>query len=375
MTMGKKSPFRELRYCVRCCMPETSEGLRFDEMGFCSGCQSSEMKMRINWAERKNDLKNTLEKYKRDAGDYYDCIVPISGGKDSTFQLHVLVKVYGMKPLAVTFNHNWYTKTGKYNLWNILEKLNVDHVMFSPNREVINKIARRSLYKIGDSCWHCHAGVGAFPLQAAVMYKIPLVVWGESAAEGGSKATYRDPIKFDESYYLKVSMKVSSEHMIGDDLTARDLAPFRLPTREELKRVGVVGIHLGDYIFWDGERQVEFVKKEYDWREDDVEGTYKGYKSVECRMAGVHDYSKYLKRGFGRTTDHVSQDVRAGLLTREEGFKLINMIETERPKGLDYYLSITGLTEEQFREILAAQRSDKVKDVFRDQDGDAEKVT
>ena len=92
-------------------------------------------------------------------------------------------------------------------------------------------------------------------------------------------------------------------------------------------------------------------------------------------MAGVHDYSKYLKRGFGRTTDHVSQDVRAGLLTREEGFKLINMIETERPKGLDYYLSITGLTEEQFREILAAQRSDKVKDVFREQDGEAEKVT
>ena len=356
-------------------MPETSEGLRFDEMGFCSGCQSSEMKMRINWAERRKDLEKILEKYKRDAGDYYDCIVPISGGKDSTFQLHVLVKVYGMKPLAVTFNHNWYTKTGKYNLWNILEKLNVDHVMFSPNREVINKIARRSLYKIGDSCWHCHAGVGAFPLQAAVMYKIPLVVWGESAAETGNKATYRDPIKFDESYYLKVSMKVSSEHMIGDDLTARDLAPFRIPTREELKRVGVVGIHLGDYIFWDGERQVEFVKKEYDWREDDVEGTYKGYKSVECSMAGVHDYSKYLKRGFGRTTDHVSQDVRAGLLTREEGFKLINMIETERPKGLDYYLSITGLTEEQFREILAAQRSDKVKDVFRDQDGDAEKVT
>ena len=144
---------------------------------------------------------------------------------------------------------------------------------------------------------------------------------------------------------------------------------------EELERVGVVGIHLGDYIFWDGERQVEFIKKEYDWREDNVEGTYKGYKSVECRMSGVHDYSKFLKRGFGRTTDHVSQDVRAGLLTRDEGFELINKIEAERPKGLDYYLSITGLTEEQFKEILVAQRSAKVEAAFRDQDDDTEKVT
>jgi N-acetyl sugar amidotransferase len=356
-------PYANLKYCIRCCMPETSEGITFDEMGMCSGCRSSEMKMHINWAEREKDLRRLLEQYKAQAGDNYDCIVPISGGKDSAFQLHVLVKVYGMKPLAVTFNHSWYSETGTYNLWNILEKLNVDHVLFTPNRGLINKIARRSLGKIGDACWHCHAGVGAWPLQAARMFRIPLLVWGEFIAEAGNKATYKDTVKFDENYYLKVSMKIGADQMAGGELSRRDLYPFRLPTQAELAEVGVTGIHLGDYIFWDGERQVEFVKREYGWREDHVEGTYKGYKSVECRMAGVHDFAKFVKRGFGRASDHASQDVRAGLLTREEGFALAHSIESQRPPGLDYYLQITGMTEDEFLSTLEAQRKGKAAEL------------
>ena len=118
-------------------------------------------KMHINWLDRKKKLEEILDRFRESSGDNYDCLVPISGGKDSVFQLHMLVKIYKMKPLAVTFNHNWYTETGQYNLWNILEKLNVDHIMFTPNRGLINNIAKQSLHMIGDSCWHCHAGVGS----------------------------------------------------------------------------------------------------------------------------------------------------------------------------------------------------------------------
>lgn len=356
-----KPPFEHLRYCLRCCMPETSEGTLFDEMGICRACQSSEQKMRINWAEREKELRRLLEEAQSASGDNYDCLVPISGGKDSAFQLHVLVKVYGAKPLAVTFNHSWFTETGQYNLWNILEKLSIDHVMFTPNRDLVNRIARRSLTAIGDPCWHCHAGVGAYPLQAAVQFRIPLVIWGESIAETGNKATYNDQVRFDESYYPKVSMKVGSDKMAGEGLSSRDLYPFRFPSREELAAVGVRGIFLGDYLFWDAERQVEFLKEAYDWREDNVEGTYKGYKSVECRMSGVHDYAKFVKRGFGRATDHVSQDVRAGLLTREEGFELIKQYDPKRPGELDYYLKITGWSEEEFMRVLKSQRTGKAQ--------------
>lgn len=350
--------FGHMRYCVRCCMPESNEGMQFDEMGICQACQSAEQKIRINWVEREKELSEMLDRYKA-LNNEYDCIIPISGGKDSTFQLHVLTKVYGMRALAVTFSHTWFSETGKYNLQNCLDKFDVDHIMFSPSRSLVDRLARQSLYKIGDSCWHCHAGVGAFPLQIAVKYKIPLLIWGESIAETSGRASYRNPIrKFDRDYFTKVSAKRYPEEMVCDSITLREMAPFRLPSVEEIEQIGVVGIHLGDFIFWDDERQMEFVRDVYGWREDKVEGTYKGYKSVECKMAGVHDHTKFLKRGFGRGTDHASVDVRAGLLSREEAFELAKKNDTERPPALDWYLEITGFTNEEFNEVMAQHRRD-----------------
>lgn len=319
--------------------------------------------MHIDWEARERELRKILEHYKSNAGDNYDCLVPISGGKDSAFQLHVLVNVYGMKPLACTFSHNWWSKTGFENLWNILEKMDVDHVMFTPSRSLVNRVARQSLYAIGDACWHCHAGVGAYPLQVAVQYQIPLIIWGESVAEAGNKASYKDNVKFDETYYRKVSMKADTSQMLNDQLCPRDMIPFKFPSKPELDDLGMQGIFLGDYLFWDGERQVEFIKETFGWKEDNVEGTYKGYKSVECRMPGVHDYAKYLKRGFGRATDHASQDVRAGLMTREEAFELIKEYDPKRPEILDYYLEITGFSEQEFEAILKSQRTGKAKDL------------
>lgn len=358
-------PFPELKYCSRCCLPETTEGIEFDEMGVCQACRSSEQKIHINWIEREKQLRKILEKYKKRAGNNYDCILPISGGKDSFFQAHILIKVYAMKPLAVTFSHNWYSPAGKQNLENLLEKFNLDHIMFTPNRALVNKLARKSLVMIGDACWHCHAGVGAFPLQIAVKYNIPLVVWGESAAETVARATYEDTrlIKFSRDYFIRQSAKFWPEQMVNKNITAKDIFPFNLPSQQEFDRIGIVGIHLGDYIFWDLERQVEFIKKEYGWLEDNIEGTYKKYKSVECIMPGVHDYTKYLKRGFGRATDHASQDVRAGLLTREEAFQLIKNIDPKEPEILDYYLKITGYTKKEFYDIMNKQRVAKAKNL------------
>lgn len=358
-----KPMYPQLKYCASCCMPETCEGIKFDEMGICLACQASEQKMRIDWTKREAELRKILQHYKSISGDNYDCIVPISGGKDSIFQLHLVTKVYNMKPLAVTFNHNWYSQTGKYNLWNALEKLNVDHIMFSPNRNLVNKLAKYSLLKIGDPCWHCHAGCGAFPLQIAVKFKTPLLIWGESVAESSGRSTFFQPVlKFDRDYFTKVSAKCYAYEMVNDEITKKDVFSFQLPSIEEIEKIGVVGIHLGDFIFWDEEKQVELMKKEYGWREDTVEGTYKKYKSVECIMPGVHDYSKFIKRGFGRGTDHACRDVRTGLLTREEGFKLAKKFDSKEPtKALNYYLKIAGFTKKQFYDILISQRKGKAK--------------
>ena len=121
--------FGHMRYCVRCCMPESNEGMQFDEMGICQACQSAEQKIRINWVEREKELSEMLDRYKA-LNNEYDCIIPISGGKDSTFQLHVLTKVYGMRALAVTFSHTWFSETGKYNLQNCLDKFDADPQLY-----------------------------------------------------------------------------------------------------------------------------------------------------------------------------------------------------------------------------------------------------
>lgn len=359
------APFPQLRYCVRCCMPETNEGMAFDELGICKACRSSEEKMRIDWTARQAMLRQILDEAKRRAGDNYDCVVPISGGKDSAFQLHLLVKVFGLTPLAVTFSHNWFTEVGKQNLSNILEKLQVDHMMYTPNRGLINKLARRSLPMIGDSCWHCHAGVWSYPFHVATKFKIPLIIYGESPAEFSGRTTYLEQeIKADKDFVkigLANSIKVPADQMVGDGISRKELNLFFPPTAEELDEAGIYGVFLGDFVFWDHERQTEFLVKEYGWKEDRVEGSYKWYKSVECKMAGVHDYAKYLKRGFGRATDFASQDVRAGLMTREEAFDVAAAVDAKRPETLDYYLQITGYSEQEFYDILKAKREGKAK--------------
>jgi N-acetyl sugar amidotransferase len=360
--MSESSPLHpELQYCIRCCLPETVEGITFDERGICSACISSEVKMHIDWEQREAKLRQILEMHKALAKDRaYDCLLPVSGGKDSTFQAHILVNVYGMRPLAVTFSHNWYTEIGKRNLARLLETFDLDHIQYTPKRSLVNRLARQSIFKIGDSCWHCHTGVGSFPLQVAVKFGIRLLVWGESVAELGCKGTYDQATQkdvFDETYFEKVSAKASVSNMASDEIPRRELEPFLSPSREEMQAAGVRGIHLGDYIFWDDEKQVDFIKREFGWEEDKVEGTYKRYKSVECIMPGLHDYTKFLKRGFGRGTDHAAKDVRAGLMTREEGFELIRKIDPAPPKIMDYFTRITGLSADEIVHAVKALRT------------------
>lgn len=355
-----------IQYCTRCCLPETTEGIEFDELGICRACNSSEQKMHINWEERKTTLETILNEAKKNAISQniaYDCIVPISGGKDSVYQLHVITKVYGMRALAVTASHNWFSKVGWYNLVNALEEFDVDHMMYTPARSTVNKAASRSLGAIGDACWHCHSGVGSYVLHVATKFKIPLLIWGESIAESSGRASYFNPVrKFDRDYFLKVSSKVTPDEITEDDEERRSYRMFEPPSAEECEAAKVTGIHLGDFLFWDEERQTEFIKEKYHWLEDKIEGTYKGYKSAECIMPGLHDFTNYLKRGYGRATVHASMDVRSGLLNREDAKQIAEEFDQIEPEVLNYYLEITGLSREDFYATMKAKQKDVLVD-------------
>lgn len=352
----RKPMFSTLHYCTRCGMPSTERDASFDEMGTCVTCQSSEQKMYLDWTKREKALREILDRFRGKGKSGYDCIVPISGGKDSSYQLYLVKERYEMNPLAVTFSQNWHSEVGLKNLKRCLEVFDVDHMMFTPKRSLVNRCARRSLEMIGDACWHCHAGVGTFPLQAAVNWNIPLIIYGESSAELSASATYEDNIEYDPNYFFKVSAIYYAEEFACDYLPRRELAPFEVPDTKDIEEVGVIGIHIGNYVFWDAERQMEFLRERYGWSEDTVEGTYKCYKSNECIMPGVHDYTKFLKRGYGRAADHTSQDIRAGLMTRAEAFELVREHDPKRPEILDYYLKITGYTEAEFLEIMGRHR-------------------
>ena len=163
---------------------------------------------------------------------------------------------------------------------------------------------------------------------------------------------------YDKDYFTKVSAKKTPEQIASaGHLSLKELEVFKLPTSQEIDESGIWGIHLGDYIFWDEERQTEFIIDHYGWRQTDVEGAFKGYKSAECIMAGVHDYMCFEKRGFSRASMQASVDVRNGLLTREEGMNIAKSVDKEKPYALDYYLKITGLSEDEFLTQIQSQRN------------------
>lgn len=346
----------QMKYCVRCCMPETERGTNHDELGICKACRSSEQKMHIDWKKREEQLRKIFAEVKANAGDNYHCILPISGGKDSTFQMYVLTQVLGVKPLAVTFCQNWHSKTGWYNLQNALERFNVDHIMFTPNREMVNKSTVRALELIGDPCWECHAGLGAFPLQMAVKLGVPLLVYGEPASEGHALGDYNKPMRFCREYFIEVSGRVRTPDFACEELPEKELAAFQFPSQEEYDAANIMQIHLGSYMFWDDERQTEFVVDNHGWMETEMEPSFKRYKCVECVMPGMHDHTLYLKRGFGRATFQANADVRQGLMTREEGFQMTHKYDCRKPEVLSYFLEQTGLTERELVEVMEKHR-------------------
>lgn len=344
-----------LHRCTRCLIPETHETIIFDAEGVCNVCRQQEVKKElINWDKRKTELLELIETYR---GKYsHDCIVPFSGGKDSTFTLYHLVKEYKLKPLVVQFDHGFLRPTLQENNIRTFKKLGVDVISFRPNWHVVRKLMLESLKRKGDFCWHCHTGIFSYPMQIAVKFNIPLLLWGEPSAEYTSYYTYDEIEEVDEKRFNRsTNLGITADDMIGmiEGVEARDLDPFRYPALRELKRVGVRSVCLGSYIPWDVRSQVELIKNELGWQGDEVEGVAPTfpYEKIECYMQGVRDYLKFIKRGYSRTAHNASIDIRNERMTREEGMRLMQEYDGKRPESLDLFLKYTGIEEDEFMEV------------------------
>tara|TARA_X000000368_G_scaffold309626_1_gene247575 strand:+ start:1142 stop:2281 length:1140 start_codon:yes stop_codon:yes gene_type:complete len=344
-------------------MPETAESLSFDESGGCSVCKQIEFKKEeIDWNQRHKDLIELVEEHR---GKYdYDCIVPFSGGKDSTFTLYYLAKELKLKCLVVRFDHLFMRPTVEENCTKTFKKLGVDVIRFSPNWKVVRKLMYESLVRRGDFCWHCHTGIFAYPMHVSLMTKVPLIFWGEPGAEYSSYYSYDEVEEADERRFnLKINLGINAEDMHGmldntisdHEVTLRDLKPYTYPSRELLMKNKTRSVYLGAYIPWNPREQSALIAKELDWKGDFVEGVPPeySYEKIECFMQGLRDYIKFLKRGFGRTSHLTSIDIRNGELTREKALELVKEYDGKRPKALDFFLDLMEIKEEEFYNIVS----------------------
>ncbi len=352
-----------LKRCVSCNLPETYETIEFDANGVCNICRQKEFKDAvIDWSARKADLDKLVEQY-RGKHDY-DCLVPFSGGKDSTWTLYYLVKEYGLKPLVVQFNHGFMREGLLKNNERTFKQLGVDVLSFTPNWKLVKRVMLEALIRKGDFCWHCHTGIFAYPMHVAIKYQVPLVFWGEPSSEYTSYYDYRENEieEVDETRFNRfVNLGITAEDMAGmisDDFKfdPRDLAPFSYPSTAALKRLRYRSVCLGSFIPWDVKKQFAVINKELGWKGDQVEGmpwNEYPYEKIECHMQGMRDYIKFLKRGYSRVTQMTALDLRNNRITKEKALELIGEYEGRKPPSLQIFLEYLGLSEEEFNAIVA----------------------
>lgn len=357
-----------MQYCMKCTYPAASAvTLQFDDTGVCSGCRASAQKKTIDWSNRDKMFRALLEEYRSKDGSNYDCIIPVSGGKDSYFQTHVVTKIYGMKPLLVTYHGNNFMPEGTYNLERMRQVFDVDHIIFRPSEVVLKKINRLGFKKMGDMNWHNHVGIYTYPHITSIRHRIPLLIWGEHGrTEIGGMYSLNDFIEVTAKYVLEHcgrGFKWLDMIEETEGLKPRDLIWLRYPTDDEIFDVGMRGIHLNNYIEWKANEQTQLMIDLYGWRpaQQKFDRTYRSISNLDdMHENGAHDYLKFIKFGYGRCSDHASKDIRSGKITREEGIELIRKYDHVRPSDLNRWCEYTGMSHEEFDAIADTFRSPKV---------------
>lgn len=361
--MGK-IPVSLGKRCVQCGLPETYETLETNTDGVCNVCRSAEYKTSIDWENRRTQLDQLVSRFKGKSS--YDCIVPFSGGKDSTFQLYYIIRVLKLKPLVVRFNHGFMRPTIKSNTEKTLKRLGADFIDFTPNWQLVKKLMLESFRRKGDFCWHCHTGIYSFPIRMAIAFKVPLVFWGEPQSELTAYYDYSsDDIEWEDErkFYLLRTLGITAEDMFSilspahPDLELRDLLPYTFPNSDEVEQLGVCSVPLGSFIPWDYEAQSALIRDELGWESDELEGIPRDLNThgekIECFMQGTRDYIKFVKRGYGRAAQIAAFKARKGQINAKDAIMLSELHDGKRPPSLDLFLEYVGLTESEFREIAS----------------------
>lgn len=356
-----------MRYCTRCVYPANHPlNLTFDDQGVCSGCRVHEEKDQLDWHERGAMLGRLLDGYRSTTGRIYDCIVPASGARDSHFIVHTLKYVYGMNPLVVGYNRHYNTHRGIRNLSYLRTLMDVDFMAMVLSPEMLKRLTRYTLRRLGSMHWHVLAGQTVFPVQTAVKLKIPLIVWGaHQGCDQVGMFSHLNEVEMTRKYRKDHDlMGVEAEDIVADPesgMSESDMVPFHYPHDKEIERVGVRGIYLNNYIRWDSKRQHEDMIVRYGYETAPQQRTFDTYYDVDCiHYSGLHDYIKFLKHGYGKVSDHASREIRLRRLTREQGIALVARYRDRVPTDVPAFLQWAGMTEGELFAAVDAHRDPRI---------------
>jgi N-acetyl sugar amidotransferase len=359
-----------MKYCKECLLPDTKPGLYF-EAGICSACLEYKHRANVDWAAREKDFRIIVQTAKARKGEY-DCIIPVSGGKDSHYQV-IKALEYELRPLAVNVRTCHLSDIGRKNLDNI-GNLGVDCIEIVPNPVVRKRINKFALSEVGDISWPEHQLIFSVPIRVALEKNIPLIIWGENSQNeygAGPKesagAQYLDKRWLDEFgglNGLRVSDIVDTGIATDEEMSIYkypDLSDIIKPQSINHRYMGQLrprGIFLGYYFPWNGSDNATIaIKHRFKTYYQAVEGNSSNYENLDNHQTGIHDHLKYLKFGFSRATDinsvhlrsnkRLERDIVAGTVKRYDGA----WPATYLGKSLDDILNNIGMTFDEYTAI------------------------
>ena len=348
---------KNVTYCQKCLYPSTAVNLLLDQNGVCGACHFQtevENLTAHDWDKRLEKLNALISESRAKSKSDYDCVIPVSGGKDSYFQTHKALEL-GLRPLLVTYHGNNYLPEGLRNLERMREVFNVDHMIMAPSVKNLKALNLAGFRTAGDMNWHAHAGIKTFPMQIAVRLGIRLVIWGEVTWSIAGMFDLNDFVTFNKRTVFEHDMRgLTLRDMCGDgsEINPEDFPWLVMPSDSEFEQSGTTGIYLGNFFPWDPMRHTELVTEMYGFESSRVpfERTYRTMSNLDdMHENGIHDYLKFIKFGYGRASDHASKDIRSGDMSREEGIKHVRNLDHVVPqRDLARWLEYVNMSEREF---------------------------
>jgi N-acetyl sugar amidotransferase len=350
-----------MQFCRRCLYPANHPlGISFDAEGICSGCRVHEEKDRLDWQEREQRLKRIFDGYRGRTRGRHDCIVPVTGARDSFFIVHLVRNIYCLNPLLVVYNRHYNSRAGIYNIARLRTVFGCDIYTLTLAPAVVKRIMCTTLQDRGSFHWHAIAGQTVFPVQVSVRTRIPLIVWGaHQGLDQVGMFSHLDEVEMTRRYRREHDlMGLEAEDLVDrQGLSEPDLQPFFYPEDADLRRVGVRGIYLGNYIRWDSKAQHERMVEQFDYYMGPLLRTFDTYNDVDDRhYANIHDEIKLCKLGYGKATDHACREIRFGRLTRGQGIEFTGRYSSRPATDGEALAEFVGMSEQALRSCVDCHR-------------------